>query len=209
MKRTAGILIAAVIVGVLACSGPAPAEVRFGLIGGVNGAKVIGSDANIVPDWKDRISFQGGVFLTIGLGRFLAIEPEVLYTIKGAKTEYTESDVTYSGVLKYDYLEIPLLLKFRLPLGILTPYVFAGPSVGILLKDAVLEITGDSGTTDEPIVTSKLDYGAVFGGGLELGRSLRLDVRCSYGLKKLIDDAEGNSLDFRNQVLSANLSIVF
>ena len=45
--------------------------------------------------------------IELNLGRVLTIQPEVLYTVKGADSG--------TGKLKFDYIEIPILLKVRIP----------------------------------------------------------------------------------------------
>lgn len=190
----------------------AQSGVRFGLKGGVNGAKLIGEDAKLDGNWKDRIAYCGGILISFNLGNILAIQPEVMYTMKGAKMNDIDiGGQLFNAKITAGYIEIPLLLKLRLPLGIITPFVFGGPSVGFRLGDAkaVFESTGGSFTeTIEEF--EKYDYGAVIGGGLELNRNLWIDVRYSTGLKKLIKEAgEGTLLDYRNAVLSATVSIVF
>ena len=43
-----------------------------------------------------------------------------------------------TGKLKFDYLEIPVLLKVRIPISSFHPFIFAGPAFGFSLK-AVLD----------------------------------------------------------------------
>jgi hypothetical protein len=74
-----------------------------------------------------RTSFVGGGFVTIGIGKYFALEPQVLYVQKG--TELTGSGVTVT--YKQDYVEIPLLITGKYPLGPMgfAPTIFAGPAV--------------------------------------------------------------------------------
>ena len=54
----------------------------------------------------------------------------------------------------------------------------------------------------------KADYSAVIGGGLQLGRSIHIDVRYTMGLQKLeIPDLE--TIDLKNGVLSATIGLAF
>jgi hypothetical protein len=54
----------------------------------------------------------------------------------------------------------------------------------------------------------KADTSAVFGGGLQLGRQIHLDVRYTMGLTKLaIPDLD--MIDLKNGVLSATLGLAF
>lgn len=212
MKKTAGILALAIFASLLAIPRSAAADIRFGFKGGVNMAKVVGDDAQInLSDLKNKVAFSGGVFVSFSLGKYLAIQPEILYTMKGSKTEYMEGDVETSAKLKYSYLEIPLLLKLRIPLGPFAPFIFAGPSVGFLVNDALIVRENSEGATGEQTLNMPtMDYGAIAGVGLELGEHFWVDVRVSKGLKKIIEDnGTGDLLDVKNSVFTASLSIVF
>ncbi|MEN6311285.1 MAG: outer membrane beta-barrel protein, partial [Acidobacteriota bacterium] len=88
----------------------------------------------------------------------------------------------------------------------ISPFVFAGPSVGFKLSEKVI-----SGSVEETENLFKNnDYGAIFGGGVNLGHHIQLDVRYSLGLQKVIDVAEGSDqLDIKNGVWSATIGIAF
>jgi len=192
MKKLGLVLMIGVFAALVALPRPASAGVRFGLKGGANVAVVNGEIGAAIEDWKSTFGFCGGIFLELNFGRVLTIQPEVLYTMKGADTG--------TGKLKFDYIEIPILLKVRIPTGSLHPFIFAGPAFGFNLK-AVLE-----GIEIEDMPTA--DYSAVFGGGLQLGRSIHLDVRYTMGLQKLeIPDLD--TIDLKNGVFSATIGLAF
>jgi len=192
MKKLWKILVIGAFGAMLVLPQMAAAGVKFGIKGGANIANVNGNFEEALADWKSTVGFCGGVFLELNFGRILTIQPEVLYTMKGADTG--------TGKLKFDYLEIPILLKLRIPIGSLHPFVFAGPAFGFNLK-AVLE---GIEVEDMP----KADYSAVLGGGLQLGRSIHIDVRYTMGLQKLeIPDVD--AIDLKNGVLSATIGLAF
>jgi hypothetical protein len=210
MKKLSIALVIGAFVGMLALPQTAAADVKFGIKGGVNAANVNGSFFDEIEDidWKNEIGFCAGIFLEFNFGRVLTIQPEVLYTMKGAKTTYEEGELTATEKLHFDYIEIPLLLKLRLPTGSLHPFVFAGPAIGFNLSSKVKWIEdGDSGEEDIEDF-EKFDYSAVFGGGLQLGSSIHIDVRYTIGLKKLIQD-ELEALDIKNGVISATIGLAF
>jgi hypothetical protein len=190
MKKLWTILMIGAFAGLLLLPQTASAGVRFGLKGGANVANVNGN-------WNEALStstvgFCGGIFLELNFGKILTIQPEVLYTMKGADTG--------DGKLKFDYIEIPVLLKLRIPTGSFHPFIFAGPAFGFNLKALI-----------EGVEISHMpaaDYSAVIGGGLQLGRSIHVDVRYTMGLAKLeIPDLE--TIDLKNGVLSATLGLAF
>jgi hypothetical protein len=192
MKKLGMILVIGVFAGALVLPQPAAADVRLGLKAGANVANVNGDFADSLANWKSTVGFCGGIFIELNFGQVLTIQPEVLYTVKGADTG--------EGKLKFDYLEIPILLKIRIPTGSIHPFVFAGPAFGFKLK-ALLE-----GIEIEDM--PKSDYSAVFGGGLQLGHSIHIDARYTMGLQKLaVPDLE--TIDLKNGVLSATLGLAF
>jgi hypothetical protein len=205
MKKLTTILLVAAFAGLLLLPRPAAASVQFGLKAGGNMAKPTGADADDpLATLKSRVGFTGGIFLAFNFGRVVTIQSEVLYTMKGAT--YVALDDSYTDKLTADYIEIPLLLKLRIPTPVVQPFVFAGPSVGFKLKE---KLESDGVPFDEKILKNN-DYGAIFGAGLNLGRSFMIDVRYSLGLQKVIDTAEGElEPDFKNGVWAATIGIAF
>lgn len=207
MKRLLTVLMIAALAGALALPQAAEAGVQFGLKAGANMAKPTGADADdLEGTLKHKVGFAGGIFLAFNFGRVVTIQAEALYTMKGAAFEYEDIDETIVQKLYGDYLEIPLLLKLKLPTPGIQPFVFAGPYVGFKLKEK-LTIMGEEIPIDERILKNN-DYGAIFGGGLQLGRSLHVDVRYSMGLQKIIDEG-AEAVDFKNGVWSATIGIGF
>lgn len=207
MKKLTTVLVIAACVGLLALPQPARADVQFGIKAGGNMAKPTGLDAqDPLATLKNKVGFNGGVFLALNFGRVVTIQWEALYTMKGAT--YVALDDTFTDKLYADYIEVPLLLKLRIPLPVIQPFVFAGPTVGFKLQEK-LESNGEEVPLTENLLKNN-DYGAIFGAGLNLGRSFMVDVRYSLGLQKVISTVEGElQPDFKNGVWSASLGIAF
>ena len=193
------------VVAMLVLPRMAAADVKFGIKGGVNVANVNGNFSDSVSNWKSRVGFCGGIFLELNIGRLLTIQPEILYTMKGAEATLDEGALTGTGKLRFDYLEIPILLKVRIPTGDIHPFVFAGPAIGFNLKAAFQDITGSS---SDVAGMNKVDYSAVLGGGLQLGRSIHIDARYTLGLQKL-EVPDLGTIDLKNGVLSATIGLAF
>ncbi len=206
MKKLTIVLVIAAVTGLLALPQPAAAGVQFGIKAGGNMAKPTGSDVDdIEGTLKTKVGFVGGVFIAFNLSNSFSIQTEVLYTMKGATYEYTDVEETVEEKLYGDYIEIPVLLKLKLLAGPVRPFIFAGPYVGFKLSEK-LEVMGEEIPMEEAILKNN-DYGAIFGGGLQLGSKFHLDVRYSMGLQKIIDDVE--SIDFKNGVWSATVGFAF
>jgi hypothetical protein len=207
MKKLTTILAIALCAGILALPQPARADIQFGIKAGGSMARPTGIDAqDAMTTLKNKVGFNGGLFLALNFGKVVAIQWEVLYTMKGAT--YVALDDTYTDKLYADYIEVPLLLKLRIPLPVVQPFVFAGPSVGFKLKEKLTE-NGENIPLDQAVLKNN-DYGAIFGAGLNLGRNFMIDLRYSLGMQKVISTVEGEvQPDFKNGVWSASIGIAF
>jgi hypothetical protein len=205
MKKLAMNLVIGAFAVMLVLPHTAAAGVKFGVKGGANIANVNGNFSERISDWKNTVGFCGGIFIEFNLGRLLTLQPEVLYTMKGAEATIDDGTITGTGKLAFDYLEIPILLKVRIPTGSIHPFVFAGPAFGFILKSTFKDITGGASDIESD---NKVDTSAVLGGGLQLGRSIHIDVRYTMGLQKLkIPDLD--TIDLKNGVLSATIGLAF
>ncbi len=207
MKKLTTILVIALCAELLALPRPARADVQFGLKAGGNMARPTGIDAqDPTATLKEKVGFNAGVFLALNFGKVVSLQWEVLYTMKGAT--YVALDNSYTDKLYADYIEVPVLLKLKLPLAVVQPFVFAGPSVGFKLKEK-LTSNGQQIPLTESLLKNN-DYGAIFGAGLNLGPNFMVDLRYSLGMQKVISTVQGQvQPDFRNGVWSASIGIAF
>src|SRR5690348_6452332 len=97
---------------------------RFGVRAGINIAKVSGDS---VEGAKNKTAFVGGVVVSLPLSKDFAFQPELVYSMKGAK--FSEQGV--DGEFKLNYVELPVLLRYDIPVvGATKPFLLAGPSLG-------------------------------------------------------------------------------
>ncbi len=180
-----------------------------GVKGGINLANHSGSDKD--DHHKNRTAFVGGAFLTHALSGPLVVQPEVLFSMKGYKWE----DAGWKETGKYSYVEIPVLVKYVIPMeGSVRPSLFAGPAPAFLLSaEEEWEYSMEngfgfqedehSGTTDVKDKRNTFDFGLVFGGGVDIAvgsRTLIFDVRYTLGLTKI--DSRDDPEDIKNSVIS-------
>jgi hypothetical protein len=164
-----------------------------------------------------RSEFIIGAFVSIDLLKFLAVQPEINYLTKGVDT--TEGDEF--GEWEFTYLEIPVLMKFKIPVkGKIQPAVFLGPYLAFNTKAWVTETeAGEVEEVDLEDFAKSPDYGLVFGGCVEytLGfGKLILDVRYSMGLtsclKNLMILTGGDLMDddsVKNRVFALTAGFAF
>lgn len=202
MRKIVGIL--SIIAGIVLFAQSAEAQVSFGVKGGVTFATFtqeseLKSAEGNTQEVVNVQGFAGGAFanFTIPLLPF-SVQPEILYVRKGGEGRYSGKmgfdDFSSTEVLKLDYIEIPVLLKFNIPVPApVTPSVFAGPTYSYLVgsEKTVALVWGsqtDNSTFKPMSDLEKNDFGVAFGAGLDvnlLAMKLALDARYTLGLKDI------------------------
>jgi opacity protein-like surface antigen len=209
MKRT--VLVCAAVL-LVAASVPKPAAagvtVDFGIKGGLNITTLAYSGS---VEWWDNLGYTNGpifgVFFSLGRGP-VTIQPEVFYSRRGSKLEINASDHI---VYRSEFLEVPVLVKWNVISGPISPVVFAGPfgAFSFSYKE-IKTIGGTTLTTDISEGHSKSDYGLIFGGGLEYklkSIKLILEGRYTMGMRNIEYQSETDS--FKNSGFSVLFGVGF
>ncbi len=185
-------------------------SINTGVKVGLNSATIGGSDAS----GQSITSFDAGMFASFNLAGLLALQPELLYTMKGYKASYPVLDVIGpipfgSGNLtaKISYLEIPVLLKLNTSsFGIIKPNIFAGPEVAFKLSG---KATSGSPSREQDLQNiNSTDFGIIVGAGININlpiTTLMVDIRYDIGMRDL--NSYSNPPDIKNRVLSLNAGI--
>jgi hypothetical protein len=102
----------------------------FGLKVGTNYSNVYDSQGeDFVADAK--FGLAGGAFVSIPIGSFFGIQPEILFSQKGYKSTGTFLGSSYSMTRTTDYLDIPLLVAIK---PIENVSILFGPQFSYLMK---------------------------------------------------------------------------
>ncbi len=144
------------------------------------------------PDFESsdvKVGFFGAVGTSIQAGQSLFVSPYVAYVQKGAK--FSDVDAT----LSYDYIEIPVFLGLRFPVGeSVSGSVFAGPQVGFQIN-----VMRTASTASDVDGRKSTEFGVAGGVGLRIpgrrdggaGRQRRRRLRphgpVRYGRRELQD----------------------
>lgn len=172
---------------VMTCGCAMAFPVSFGLKAGLDFSRFSGADVDTLAqksspftsaELKSKVGFAGGAFLGVGVGGSWALQPELLYVMKGTKVSAASGDSN----INLNYFEIPVLLKLNLlpPKSAVAPFIFAGPSLSFK--------TGTKFTSkdvDQNYQARSADYGLVLGAGLDI-QKFSLDVRYDLGLQNPI-----------------------
>ena len=190
----------ALVVSLLAADTASAQDMRFGVRGGMN-FSTVQHDSSLGSDgYTMRPGLVAGAFFGVPLG-WVDLQPEVLYTSKGAALDLQGID----SKLVLDYLEIPILARWRLGQRL---YVAAGPAVAWRLKAA--SRTKFSGATEETDLGDSVkgyDVGVVGAVGVRFGKVV-VDGRYTHGLTD-IDSDTSDEVSVRNRAITISAGIGF
>ena len=178
-------------------------DARMGIKGGLNVTNLYLEDVN---DENARFGFNLGLYGQILSSDVFAIQPELLFSTKGAKWEYTGAlDQTID--FNTNYLDLPVLAVIKLGKS---AEIHAGPYAGYLLS-AKIKYDGDFANGTDNIDRDDLntiDYGLVGGFGLNFG-AMQVGARYNYGLAKIANSDGAKSLLGDSKNSNAQLYVSF
>ncbi|AFD08419.1 porin family protein [Solitalea canadensis] len=208
-------LMLAIAMGVFITGNVVAQNVKFGIRGGLNLSKVSSfsyktnngtSEQAVSTEYKP--GFHAGVYADIGINNLISIQPEIIYSQKGYRTNYSFLGVDRTTTVSYNYLDIPFMAKIKTGTGF---NVFAGPAVSFLM-DRKVKDSGDDGSfeTGDGVIDEdnfrKADIGGVVGGEYDFGK-FNLGARYNFGLQKL--DKNDASVKARNNNIQVSLGFNF
>lgn len=180
----------------------------FGVKAGVNESNVYDAQGeNFVADSKT--GFAGGGFMSIPLGGFFGIQPEVMYSQKGFHSTGTINNDGYSLDRTTSYLDIPLQLQLK-PFKFLS--LLGGVQYSYLLKQTDKFTYGTRSTEQsEAFKTDNIRkniLGAVAGFDINIDR-VQLAVRAGWDLQTNRGDGSSYTPRYKNLYLQGTLGFRF
>lgn len=177
------------------------------------GARVGANFSNVLYAHEDpnpRIGLQGGMMGLINLSKYeekLYLQPEVNYSNQGEiANPYNLSGEKVSQKVFFNYVNIPVQLKYYLQGKGNYFYVSAGPYIGFQITDKIefLEDGAPTLATDfnEYKTTKSVDYGAVGEIGYSVTKNLEVSLRYAYG----IPDRVKNVKSTNNSVITVGIN---
>jgi hypothetical protein len=181
------------------------ANAQIGIVAGVTSGTAKIDKENIENNMSGIDQYHVGIAFKLPLPLGFAIQPELLYQIKGADLKETYDALgagneieTSSWSTKDGFAELGIGIQWGLDLVAFRPFVFAKPFVGYKINSegkynnaaAILE----SGT-DQYLEDTKNDfeYGFSVGAGLELLEHFQLSFEFFNNLGKLLDEGKFDS----------------
>lgn len=213
-----GLLVPVIIASALTASaqeqratGESSISPKFGIRAGVNLANLYVED---IQDENMKVGLNAGFIAKIPLVKGLSIQPELLYSSKGAK-------VTYNNLLlgrgeyrfNLNYVEVPLLAVINVAQKL---NIHAGGYGSYLASVNVKDMDENGTVTDvtqlEAEDFNRIDYGLVGGLGIDVD-NFSIGARYNYGLREVGKSDEGGASRYlqnsKNSVITLYIALGF
>ncbi|WKN46205.1 porin family protein [Tunicatimonas pelagia] len=173
-------------------------DARTGIKGGFNVSNLY---IDNVSDENLRPGFHIGVFTQLPVSEFFAIQPEIMYSTKGASATYNDDLIDLEGEYSFNlnYVDVPILATFRLGES---AEIHIGPYVSYLTNANI----SSEGSIDESANLdrdnfSTIDYGLSAGFQLNFN-AISVGTRYNYGLNQVADSDAAEAIlgDARNSL---------
>jgi hypothetical protein len=120
-------------------------KLLFGLKLGVNTSNIYDSQGQSLKT-DAKLGFAAGAFLAIPIGKYLGIQPELLFSQRGFHASGVFIGSTYDLTRTTNFLDIPVLFAFK-PSEFLT--IVAGPQYSYLMKQTDVFTNGTTSILQE------------------------------------------------------------
>ena len=193
MKRIFTLVAVAALSLVMA----AQARAQFGILAGLTSSKV--DMAGAVDDVKNISLYHAGLTYKINLGVGFALQPSVIYQVKGASIGNLDTASDSDFKLKSGYVELPLGIQWGPELTVFRPYVFAEPFIGYQVTSSDKAESFSDWTSQ---AKNKFEYGFGVGGGIEIASHIQLSVQYFNNMGNLIaeETAESSSASWSERI---------
>lgn len=155
-------------------------ETKFGVKAGMNLSNITGDNT----DENDmKVGFHAGAFVNIGVSDKFSVQPEILYSMQGAKDN--------DGSLDLSYLNIPIMARYLIAEKF---SLEAGPQIGILMSAKSKSDGG--GDVDVKDFLNTTDIGIGVGAAYDITENIGVGLRYTLGVSNINkegDDSNNNS----------------
>lgn len=180
----------------------------FGLKLGTNFSNVYDSDnEDFVADGK--FGLAAGAFVSIPFGKFIGIQPEILYSQKGFKSTGTYLGSSYEMTRTTNFIDVPVLFAVK-PIAQVT--LLFGPQFSYLLKQKD-EFTGGniSSTQQQEFDNDDITKNIM---GLTGGADINVDnmvfgLRAGWDIKTNEGDGNSSTPRYKNMWYQATVGYKF
>lgn len=200
------------IIAIVALFMALSANAQIGIIAGLTSSSTDIESA--IADVKNVNQYHVGLTYKIGIGNLLAIQPSVIYNMKGTTIGNIGGIESVNIDYKTGYVEVPVQVQLGFGIGSLARvYGFAEPFIGYAVTNKVQG--GDSIQNTWDNVKTKFEYGVGLGAGVELFRHLQVSVKYFwnlgnvYGAELSLGDAVQNITASKCNGVAASIAFLF
>jgi outer membrane protein with beta-barrel domain len=184
---------------------------KFGIKAGLNLSNLY---VDNVQDENIKLGLNVGLLAKIPFVRGLSIQPELLYTSKGAKLIY-DNFLQGKGEYRFNlnYVELPVLAvinlakKFNLHAGGYLAYL-ASANIKDMNEDGTVTAIKDFNADN----FNRIDYGLIGGLGIDV-ENFTIGARYNYGLREVGEAGSGGASGYtqnsKNSVITLYLGLGF
>ena len=175
------------------------AHAQLGVIAGITSAQTKFDNVDAaIAEAQNATQYHVGLTFKLGLGNLLAIQPSVIYNVKGSKVSAVAGLEDFD--FKSGYLEVPVQLQVGFGLGDLARvYAIAEPFVGMAITETTIKGLAAQETIEWDDFSDKLEYGFGVGAGVELIKHVQVAVRYFWNMGAA-QDAKINVNDVKDIV---------
>jgi opacity protein-like surface antigen len=180
------------------------AQMGFGLKAGANLSKMKSKfddgSLNLSVTSDSRLSFNAGVFFIIPFSEKVGLQPELVLSSEGGKSESDGS----KEVAKYTFVNLPVLLRFTVVNNF---NLYVGPQIGFNVGakyESELRGAKEKGDVED---VSGLGLGVGMGAGYYLTEKLEVNARYNLGLSNWYD-GEGSE-NISNKITTIQVGLAF
>jgi len=188
----------AVLMALMVCAtSTVCAQFRYGVKGGVNISKVqFNKD---IFEAENVIGFHIGPTVEYKWKLGLGLDAAILYSQKGFRTDFENLD---NVNLKNSYIEVPVNVRYKLKIPLISPYVAAGPYMSFLVGDKekkvnywISDIFGQEGQ----LKSKTFGFGVNFTAGLEVLNRIQLGCTYNWGLIDNFNDFNVKDVNYNGK----------
>ncbi len=152
----------------------------------------LGDNDNMYHDAKIKFASHIGAFAEVSLNDYLSVQPELLYTVKGARFNNVDEE-GFRSVYNYKYLSLPVMVKYYILDGV---SIEAGPQFAYLLSAKNVTVSEEyhsslgyeEAAVDVSDSMHSYDLGAGIGAGYLTESGFFVSLRYTFGLSNSLID---------------------
>ena len=145
-----------------------------------------------------KFGVAGGAFLAIPIGRYLGVQPEVLFSQKGFQATGALLGSTYNFTRTTNFIDVPLLVAFK-PSEFLT--LLAGPQYSYLMKQTDVFTTTTTSYSQEKVFSNDNIRKNIMGfvGGVDITLNhLVIGARAAWDIQNNNGDGTSTTPRYKN-----------